>query len=111
MNSADLPAMNVTSVNSRVFNENGCATIVMGDGCTIVSDVVYSDDGLCGICFSENGVNLGIGADHEYLNGKSTDEIKPYMQILSKNPESLRVIVSRLEDAIAALSNNNWDDK
>jgi len=90
--------------SEQVFTPSyGVPTVQLGDGETIISDVT-TDEGFCGICFSEAEVNLGVGGDQtENVGGKKVDEIGTYFQILTKNPDSLDVLIDKCQRAKAAL--------
>lgn len=90
--------------NDRVYTpEHGVPTIQLGDGGTVISDVV-GEDGFCGICFFDGLENRGVGGDHtEDLAGKKVDEIGAYFQIVTKNPASIDVMINKLERAKEAL--------
>lgn len=90
--------------NERVYTpEYGVPTIQLGDGGTIISDVIGTD-GFHGICFTEAKENLGVGGDQsEQVGGKTVDEIGAYFQILTDNPASLDVLIDKCQRAKAAL--------
>jgi len=90
--------------NDRVYIAiYGTPTIQLGDGATTISDVI-GVDGFNGVCFSEAIVNDGVGADRtELLGGKSVTQIGAYLQILTRNPASIDVLIDKLERAKAAL--------
>lgn len=102
-------AMELCPLSTVGENENfylpdyGVPTIQLGDGGTIVSDVI-GDDGFHGICFTEAEVNKGVGGDQsEQVGGKKVDDIGAYFQILTDNPASLNVLIDQCQRAKAAL--------
>ncbi|MFT6550485.1 MAG: hypothetical protein ACJA1I_000513 [Zhongshania marina] len=83
--------------------EYNVPTIQLGDGATVISDVICKD-GFCGVCFSEAETNLGVGGDQaENVGNKKVDEIGAYIQILTKNPASLDVLIDKCQRAKAEL--------
>lgn len=90
--------------NDRVYTPDyGVPTIQLGDGGTTISDVI-GEDGFHGICFSEAVENDGVGADRtEQIGGMKVDEAGAYLQILTKNPASIDVMIDKLQRAKAAL--------
>jgi len=93
--------------NDRVYTPDyGVPTIQLGDGGTTISDVI-GEDGFHGICFSEAVENTGVGADHtDQIGGMKVDELGAYLQILTKNPASIDVMIDKLQRAKAALEAN-----
>lgn len=97
----------IVDENERVYTPGyGVPTIQLGDGLTVISDV-SSPDGLHGVCFTEAPTNEGVGFDHTpRLGNISVTEAGAYFQILTNNPNSIDVLISRLEAAKAALLHN-----
>lgn len=103
----------IESESEQVYTPDyGVPTIQIGDGETIISDLT-AEDGFAGICFSEAEINLGVGGDQtENVGHKKSDEIGAYLQILTKNPESLDVLIDkcrRARDALTAPAENKGD--
>jgi len=98
------PSLLIGTSSDQVFMATyGVPTIQLGDGETVISDVT-TDEGFCGICFSQAEVNLGVGGDQtENVGGRKVDEIGAYLQILTKNPASLDVLIKQCQKAKAAL--------
>ena len=94
----------IENENEQVYTpEYGVPTIQLGDGETVISDVI-GEDGFCGVCFSEAKVNLGVGGDQaENVGHKKVDEIGAYFQILTTNPNSLDVLIDKCQRAKAEL--------
>ena len=94
----------IESESEQVYTpEYGVPTIQLGNGQTVISDVI-GDDGFCGVCFSEAEINLGVGGDQtENVGNKQVDEIGAYLQILTTNPDSLDVLIDKCQRAKVAL--------
>lgn len=96
----------IKNQNKRVYiSDYGVPTIQLGDGGTTISDIA-AEDGFHGICFSEAVENNGVGADMtDQIGGMKVDEIGAYLQILTKNPESLQILIDKCILARDALIN------
>lgn len=80
----------------------GVATLELGDGGTLISDV-ESKDGFFGICFAEASDVKGVGDEHQNNPGDTVVEHGAYLQILTKNPKSLDVLIEAAQRAKADL--------
>ena len=101
-----MPKIIIENENDRVFTpKHGVPTIRLGDGGTVICDVVDLD-GVSGICFFDGLENRGVGGDHSELSGQQIDKLGAYLQILTDNPASIDVMIDKLQRAKAALSNS-----
>jgi len=87
-----------TSGDHRVYmSEYEIPTIQLGCGGVIVSDLIFKDEQLSGIGFS-----LGqgeVGENHTYPNDTMATDIGVFFQIIATKPESLQVVIDKLEKA------------
>jgi len=89
--------------NDRVYTpEYGVPTIELGDGGTTICNIIHDD--YAGVCFSEAIENTGVGADRtDQVGHKGVDEIGAYLQIITTNPESISVLIDKLQRAKRSL--------
>jgi len=93
----------IKNENERVYTpEYGVPTIHLGDGLTLVSNIA-SDEGFHGISFTEDISDGAVGAQINSENGKTVEEIGSYLQIVTKNPDSIDVLIKNLQIAKNAL--------
>ena len=99
-----MPKILIEVQDSNVYTpEYGVPTIQLGDGATIISDVI-GEDGLHGICFTKAEINKGVGGDQaDQVGGRKVDEIGAYIQVLTNNPASFDVLIDKCQRAKAAL--------
>ena len=99
-----IPKILIENENDRVYTpEYGVPTICLGDGQTVVSHVI-GDAGFHGVCFTECTEDSEVGDDRtSELRGRKVDEIRAYFQIITTNPRSLEVLISKLQLAKDAL--------
>ena len=76
-------------------DNNGIPTIVLGDGNTIIGELIHDD--YSGICFSKGAG--AVGDLHPEVEGKMDHEIGVYFKIITDNPDSIQVLIDRLEGA------------
>jgi len=92
------------SNDHRVYMpEYGIPTIQLGCGGVIISDLNFKDESIAGIGFS-----LGqgkVGERHNDLDGKDATDIGTFFQVIATSPDSLQVVIDRLELAKADLEN------
>ncbi len=90
------------SKDHRVYmSEYGIPTIQLGCGGVIVSDLNFKDSYFAGVGFS-----LGrgeVGEHHHGLRGKSATDIGIFFQLIANSPDSLQVVIDKLELAKADL--------
>jgi len=105
-------------MNFEIKNENercytpkyGVPTIQLGDGGTTISDVIGAD-GFHGVCFSESITNGDVGEDRtDQIGGLKVDEAGTYLQIITKNPASIDVLIDKLQRAKAALLSEDEEE-
>jgi len=80
-------------------SEEGTPTIQLGCGGVVISDNYAINGSHAGVSFT-----LGegeIGQDHNELHGKTDGENKSFLRIIATNPESLQVLIDKLELAKA----------
>ena len=93
-----------TSNDHRVYMADyGIPTIQLGCGGVIVSDLSFEGENLAGVGFSLGAGE--VGESHEYLNGKMATDIDVFFQVIATKPESLQVVIDKLEKAKADLEN------
>ena len=83
------------------MTEYGIPTIQLGCGGVIISDLAFKDENIAGVGFS-----LGqgeVGESHDELNGKNATDIGTFFQVIATSPESLQVVIDKLELAKADL--------
>jgi hypothetical protein len=84
----------------RIFkDEEGVPTVQIGCGGVIVGDVYAVDGTYSGVCFT-----LGkgeVGQDHNGSHGKTSGEINSFLKITATRPESLQILIDKLELAKA----------
>lgn len=73
-------------------------TIMLGEGKTAVADVHWPDGLLYGICIHR--ADAETGELLETPEGQTSDELDAIVHIVSKNPESLRLVIRACERAI-----------
>lgn len=75
-------------------------SIVLGDGTTRVTSLVKNDDGLVGVSFSPAPQNKIVGNDIDLDRvGSPVTGLGIHTQVLFDNPDSIDVVIARLEDA------------
>ncbi len=80
---------------------------VMGSGSVKVTDILLNDDGFVGVAFADAPENKVIGFDlhKDEQNGSMLN--KGYkIQMLFDNPDSIDVVISKLNDAKKSLNQN-----
>lgn len=86
------------SKDHRVYMaEYGIPTIQLGCGGVLISDLNFKNENIAGIGFS-----LGqgeVGEYHDKDSGKNATDIGVFFQIIATSPESLQVVINKLEDA------------
>jgi hypothetical protein len=94
----------IQETDHRIFkNDEGVLTVQMGCGGVILSDLYGEDGSYSGVAFS-----LGdgeIGEIHNDLHGKTSGEINAFLQVIATKPESLQVLIDKLELAKANFGN------
>ena len=73
----------------------GIPTIQLGCGGVIVGDLNFSGGDVSGIGFSLGAGE--VGQHHKDLNGKQATDIGTFLQIIATKPESLQVVIDKLE--------------
>jgi len=76
-------------------DENGIDYIELGDGSTIVGELIHDD--YSGICFSHG--SGAVGAFHPEVEGKMDYQADVFLKIISSNPDSIQVLIDRLRSA------------
>ncbi len=98
--------LRIENETSNVYEASyGVTTIQLGDGATTIS-TVNAEDGFHGICFSEAIENNGVGAEQKFADGDTVVTIDAYLQIITTNPDSLDVLIARLQEAKELLVTN-----
>ena len=88
------------SGDSRVhMTDYGIPTIQLGSGGVIISDLIFEGQNVSGVGFS-----LGAGEIAEY---HEVEIEKVFFQIISTSPESLQVLINRLESAKSDLESKD----
>jgi len=80
-------------------SEEGVPTIQLGCGGVIIADNYAIDGSHAGISFT-----LGkgdIGKPHRHTHGKSDGDIGAFLRIIATKPESLQILINKLELAKA----------
>lgn len=87
---------------------------VMGDGTVGVSDILLNDDGFVGVALwpAPDNKTIGIPIAQEN-NGKLVTDLNIKFQMLFDNPDSIDVVILKLQDAKRSLAINikTFDDK
>lgn len=94
----------IENPSSRVYTADyGIPTIQLGDGGTIILDII-GNDAFHGIGFIDEDNNDHVGKSHtERFASKPVDEIGMYLQILTDNPASLDILIDKCQRAKQAL--------
>jgi len=82
-------------MNELEKDENGIPVILVGDGRTIIGELIHPD--YSGICLSMGAG--AVGEFHPEVEGKEDHEIGVFFKIVTSNPDSLQVLIDRLEGA------------
>ena len=88
-----------------ITTKHNIETIELGDGNTVIGDWYSTDgSGMAGVCFTEAiDRDLPVGEKHDDLKGYVGEDLNPFFQIITSNPESLQVLINKLEMAKEAL--------
>ena len=78
--------------------------IEMGDGSVSIMDIDVDGEGRAGIAFKKQEAG-DVGADSGD-GGKKLDAVNPDLIILTSNPESLKVLLDKVQRAIEHLASH-----
>ena len=92
---------------SDIFYENGDSipTVTLGNGSVNVHSLASIGGGQSGIAFSDRGCVGEIGEDTTSSDAAFTNDLGVYMQILFTNPDSIDVMIEKLQTAKEYLTN------
>jgi len=82
------------------MSEYGIPTVQLGTGDIIVSHLSFKDEDeeFSGIGFSL-GADSEIGKNYDELIGKTSTDVGVFLQIIATKPESIEIIIDKLEIA------------
>lgn len=105
--------------DNRLCLMHGIQTIKLGCGGTIISTLKFPQKDFAGIAFTPKERfekqmdspmdDCSIGNEHKTIDGTTTDNIVPLLQIVTDNPKSLDVLITRLTEARDDLINSKGE--
>ncbi len=79
-------------------NTKPISSITFGDGSLCVTDVTVDGYGFSGVSITEGLENRGVGSDMtDLVSGKVGESVTPDIILRFNNPESIDVVISKLE--------------
>ena len=75
------------------LDDNGIQTLVLGDGSTIIGCLGHPD--YSGVCFSPGVGN--VGDDAPEIKGLLDFKADVFLKIITDNPDSIQVLIDKLE--------------